>query len=195
MAEAIRLETPLTDRDVERLQIGDKVLLNGEIYTGRDAAHKRLIEQLERGEEPPFPLEGAIIYYVGPAPAKPGMPIGPAGPTTSYRMDSYTLPLLERGLKGMIGKGNRGKEVREAINKHKAAYFISIGGAAALVAQRIKSAEVIAYQDLGPEAVRRLIVEDFPVIVANDAHGGDIYEQGKQRYRNWTRRVDRQERS
>jgi fumarate hydratase subunit beta len=183
MAEPIRLETPLENRDVEGLHIGDKVLLNGEIYTGRDAAHKRIVEQLGRGEGPPFPLDGAVIYYVGPAPAKPGMPIGPAGPTTSYRMDSYTPALLERGLKGMIGKGNRGKEVRQAMQKHKAVYFIAIGGAAALVAERIKSADVIAYEDLGTEAVRRLIVEDFPVIVANDVHGGDIYEEGKKRYR------------
>lgn len=183
MAEPIRLETPLENRDVEGLHIGDKVLLNGEIYTGRDAAHKRIVEQLGRGEAPPFRLDGAVIYYVGPAPAKPGMPIGPAGPTTSYRMDSYTPALLERGLKGMIGKGNRGKEVRQAMQKHKAVYFIAIGGAAALVAERIKSADVIAYEDLGTEAVRRLIVEDFPVIVANDVHGGDIYEEGKKRFR------------
>ncbi len=195
MAESIRLKTPLKDQDVERLRIGDKALLNGEIYTGRDAAHQRLLEQLERGGRPPFTLEGAVIYYVGPAPAKPGMPIGPAGPTTSYRMDSYTPALLERGLKGMIGKGNRGPEVRQAMQRYKAVYLISIGGAAALVAERIKSAEVIAYEELGTEAVRRLIVEDFPVIVANDVHGGDIYEEGKKRYRDWTRRVDRQERS
>jgi fumarate hydratase subunit beta len=183
MAEAIRLETPLSAKDIERLRIGDKVLLNGEIYTGRDAAHKRLVEQLERGERLPFTLEGAVIYYVGPAPAKPGMPIGPAGPTTSYRMDPYTPQLLERGLKGMIGKGNRGKEVREAIKKYKAVYFISTGGAAALVAERIKRAELVTYEDLGTEAVQRLIVEDFPVIVANDIYGGDIYEEGKRRYR------------
>lgn len=183
MAEAIRLETPLNAREIERLRIGDKVLLNGEIYTGRDAAHKRLVEQLERGEPLPFPLEGAVIYYVGPAPAKPGMAIGPAGPTTSYRMDPYTPRLLELGLKGMIGKGNRGKEVREALQRYKAVYFISTGGAAALVAQRIKRAELIAYPDLGAEAIQRLIVEDFPVIVANDIFGGDIYEEGIKRYR------------
>lgn len=183
MAEAIRLKTPLKDADVERLHIGDRVLLNGVIYTGRDAAHKRLVEQLERGEELPFPLPGAVIYYVGPAPAKPGMAIGPAGPTTSYRMDPYAPKLLERGLKGMIGKGTRNQEVREAIRRHKAVYFIAIGGAAALVAKRIRKAEVIAYEDLGTEAVRRLEVEDFPVIVANDVHGGDIYEEGVKRYR------------
>lgn len=182
MAETIRLETPLKDADVERLHIGDKVLLNGEIYTGRDAAHKRLIEQLEQGEGLPFPLEGAIIYYVGPAPAKPGRPIGPAGPTTSGRMDPYTPPLLERGLKGMIGKGNRSREVREAMQRHKAVYLVVTGGAAALVAERIKEAEVIAYEDLGPEAVRRLVVEDFPAIVANDIYGGDLYEEGVKRY-------------
>ncbi|HIC95793.1 TPA: TRZ/ATZ family protein, partial [Candidatus Bipolaricaulota bacterium] len=139
--------------------------------------------QLERGEPPPFPLEGAVIYYVGPAPAKPGMAIGPAGPTTSYRMDPYTPRLLELGLRGMIGKGNRGPEVREALKRYKAVYFISTGGAAALLAERIKKAELIAYEDLGPEAVRRLIVEDFPVIVANDIYGGDIYEEGKKRFR------------
>jgi len=183
MAEAIRLETPLRDADVERLHIGDKVLLNGVIYTGRDAAHKRLIEQLQRGEPLPFSLEGAVIYYVGPAPARPGEVIGPAGPTTSYRMDPYTPTLLAHGLKGMIGKGSRGPEVREALKKHKAVYFVATGGAAALVAERIKAAEVIAYEDLGPEAVRKLVVEDFPVIVANDIYGGDVYEEGKRRYR------------
>lgn len=183
MPEAIKLKTPLREEALARLRIGDKVLLSGEIYTGRDAAHKRLVEQLERGEPPPFPLEGAVIYYVGPAPAKPGMAIGPAGPTTSYRMDPYTPKLLERGLKGMIGKGNRGKEVREALKRHKAVYFISTGGAAALVAQRIKRAELVAYEDLGPEAIQRLEVEDFPVIVANDIYGGDIYEEGVKRFR------------
>lgn len=183
MAEARKLLTPLRDEDVGRLKAGDKVLLSGVIYTGRDAAHKRLTEQLGRGEDLPFDLKGAVIYYVGPAPAKPGAPIGPAGPTTSYRMDPYAPMLLERGLKGMIGKGNRNREVREAIQKYKAVYFIAIGGAAALVAKRIKHAEVIAYEDLGPEAVRRLEVEDFPVIVANDVHGGDIYAEGVKKYR------------
>ncbi len=182
-AEVKRLSTPLSTQEVEQLRIGDKVLLSGVIYTARDAAHRRLVEGLERGEPPPFPLEGAVIYYVGPAPARPGEVIGPAGPTTSYRMDPYTPELLARGLKGMIGKGNRGEEVREALKRYKAVYFVATGGAAALVAERIKQCEVIAYEDLGPEAVRKLVVEDFPVIVANDIYGGDIYEEGKKRYR------------
>lgn len=182
-ARVKRLSTPLGTQEVEQLKIGDKVLLSGVIYTARDAAHRRLVEGLKRGEPPPFPLEGAVIYYVGPAPARPGEVIGPAGPTTSYRMDPYTPELLARGLKGMIGKGNRGEEVREALKRYKAVYFVATGGAAALVAERIKQCELIAYEDLGPEAVRKLIVEDFPVIVANDVHGGDLYEEGKRRYR------------
>jgi fumarate hydratase subunit beta len=175
---ATNLKTPLSVEEVEKLRIGERVLLSGVIYGARDAAHKRLIESIKRGEELPFELEGSCIYYVGPAPAKPGEVIGPAGPTSSYRMDPYTLSLLERRVRGMIGKGSRGPKIREAIQKHKAVYFVVTGGASALIAQKIKSAKVIAYEDLGPEALRVLEVEDFPLIVANDTHGGDLFEEG-----------------
>ncbi|HIC93229.1 MAG TPA: Fe-S-containing hydro-lyase [Anaerolineae bacterium] len=179
----MRISTPLTDDVIEKLRAGDKVEITGTIYVGRDAAHKRLIEALDKGEPLPFDPRGQIIYYMGPSPAPPGKPIGSAGPTTSYRMDPYTPRLLEQGLKGMIGKGNRGSEVKEALRKYKAVYFAAIGGAAALIANSIKKAEVIAYEDLGPEALRRLEVEDFPVIVVNDIYGGDAYEEGKAKYR------------
>ncbi|HID86369.1 MAG TPA: Fe-S-containing hydro-lyase [Anaerolineae bacterium] len=179
----MKITTPLTDEVVVTLHAGDKVAITGTIYVGRDAAHKRFMEALDRGEPLPFDPQGQIIYYMGPSPAPPGKPIGSAWPTTSYRMDPYTPRLLEQGLKGMIGKGNRGPEVREALKKHKAVYFAAVGGAAALIAKAIKKAEVIAYEDLGAEAVRRLEVEDFPVIVVNDIYGGDAYEEGKARYR------------
>ena len=182
MEEAIRLTTPLKNEDVEKLRIGDRVLLTGVVYTARDAAHKRLIQLLEAGQPLPFDLQGQVIYYVGPSPAKPGRPIGAAGPTTSYRMDAYAPELIARGLKGMIGKGKRNDAVRDAMKQHKAVYFAAIGGAGALMAQSILSAEVIAYPELGPEAIRRLEVENFPVIVANDAHGGDLYEEGARAY-------------
>jgi len=178
-----RLTTPLTDSDVEGLKAGDKVSISGVIYTGRDAAHKRLVELLDEGKELPFDPRGQIIYYVGPAPAKPGEAIGSAGPTTSYRMDAYTPRLIEAGLKGMIGKGSRSKEVVDSIIKHKAVYFAAVGGAAALIAKRIKKKELVAYEDLGPEAIFRLEVEDFPVIVANDVKGDDLYRQGVEAYR------------
>jgi len=185
MAEAINLNlrTPLRVEDVEKLKSGDKVLLSGEVYTARDAAHKRLIEALEKGESPPFALEGAVIYYVGPAPARPGEVIGPAGPTTSTRMDPYTPALLERGVKGLIGKGSRNKEVREALKKYKAVYFAATGGAAALTVERIKASQLIAYEDLGTEAIMKLTVEDFPVIVANDIYGHDLFAEGLKKYR------------
>ncbi len=182
MAEEIRVNAPLADEDVERLRVGDVVLLSGIVYTGRDAAHKKLVELLREGKELPIDMQGQVIYYVGPAPAKPGYPIGPAGPTTSYRMDPYAPLLMEHGLKGMIGKGNRGQEVREAMKKHKAVYFAATGGAAALIAKCIKSSEVVAYEDLGPEAIRRLEVEDLPLIVANDCVGGDLFEEGLKKY-------------
>jgi fumarate hydratase subunit beta len=182
VAETIRLTTPLSDEDVLKLKIGDKVLLNGLIYTGRDAAHKRLVELLDQGEDLPIDIQGQVIYYVGPSPAKPGKPIGSAGPTTSYRMDPYAPKLIAKGLKGMIGKGPRGDTVVEAMKRHKSIYFGAVGGAAALIAKAIKSAEVVAYEDLGTEAIRRLQVEDFPVIVAQDAHGGDLYQEGIQKY-------------
>ncbi len=178
----IRLSAPLTDADVERLRAGDRVLISGTVYTARDAAHARLVELLKRGEPLPFDLEGQIIYFVGPTPAPPGRPIGSAGPTTAYRMDPYSPILIEHGLKAMIGKGKRSPEVREALRRHKAVYLGAVGGAGALLSQRIVSAEVVAYEDLGPEAVRRLVVKDFPAVVVNDAHGGDLYEEGRARY-------------
>ena len=183
MTEIKRITTPLTDEVVEELRIGDKVLITGVIYTGRDAAHKRLIELIDRGEDLPIDIKGQIIYYVGPSPAKPGKPIGSAGPTTSGRMDPYAPKLLERGLKGMIGKGMRSQAVKDAMVKHKAVYLGATGGAAALIAKAIKKAEVVAYEDLGPEAIMRLEVEDFPVVVINDVHGGDLYEEGAAKYR------------
>lgn len=182
MTETIKLTTPLSESDVGKLKIGDNVLLDGIIYTARDTAHKRLVELLKAGKELPFDPRGQVIYYVGPAPARPGKVIGPAGPTTSYRMDPYTPILLEHGLKGMIGKGNRGEEVIEAMKKYKAVYFAAVGGAAALIARSIKKAEVVAYEDLGAEAILRLEVQDFPVIVVNDIYGNDLYEEGKRIY-------------
>jgi len=182
MSEAIRLKTPLSDADIEKLKAGDKVLLSGVIYTGRDAAHKRLYDLLMEGKPLPIDIKGQVIYYVGPAPAKPGQVIGSAGPTTSGRMDAYSPKLMEIGLKGMIGKGMRKKEVVEAMKKYKAVYFAATGGAGALLAKAIKKAQVVAYEDLGPEAISRLEVEDFPVIVVNDTEGNDLYEEGMRKY-------------
>ena len=158
------------------------MLISGVIYTGRDAAHKRLVDLIDRGEELPLDIKGQIIYYVGPTPARPGKPIGSAGPTSSYRMDSYSPKLMEKGLKGMIGKGMRSKEVIEAMKKYRAVYMAAVGGAAALIARRIKKSEIIAYEDLGTEAIRRLEVEDFPAIVVNDIWGNDLYVEGIRRY-------------
>ena len=169
------LTTPLRDADVEKLHAGDVVYLTGIIYTGRDAAHKRLVAALDAGTPLPFDPRGAVIYYVGPSPAKPGYPIGAAGPTTSYRMDSYAPRLHSLGLKATIGKGKRSDEVKAALKKHTAVYFGATGGAGALLSQRIKAARVIAYEDLGPEAIRELTVEDFPLLVINDAKGGELY--------------------
>lgn len=183
MAELRRLTTPLGDDTLRALKVGERVLLSGVVYTARDAAHKRMVEMLDAGGELPIPLAGQVIYYVGPSPARPGEVIGSAGPTTSTRMDSFTPRLLAGGLKGMIGKGSRSQAVREAMVKHRAVYFVAVGGAAALIAACVKQAELIAYEDLGTEAIYRLTVEDFPVVVANDAHGGDLYEQGKAAYR------------
>jgi fumarate hydratase subunit beta len=183
MTEPIRLKTPLSDTDVEKLKAGDRVLITGVIYTGRDAAHKRLFDLLREGKNLPFDIHGQIIYFVGPTPAKPGHVLGSAGPTTSYRMDAYSPTLIERGLKGMIGKGMRSDAVKEAMKKYKAAYFAATGGAGALLAKRVKKAEVVAYEDLGPEAIRRLEVEDFPVIVINDVRGNDLYIEGEKQYR------------
>ncbi len=178
-----KLTTPLKNEDIEKLNIGDKVLITGVIYTGRDAAHKRLIDLVKEGKPLPFDVNGQIIYYVGPSPSKPGDPIGSAGPTTSYRMDAYSPKLIELGLKGMIGKGNRAQPVIDAMKKHKAVYFGATGGAGALIAKSIKKADIIAYEDLGPEAIRRMEVVDFPVIVINDVKGNDLYEQGAKKYK------------
>jgi len=183
MPERKKITTPLTKETVEQLRMGDGVLISGVIYSARDAAHKRLVELIEKGEKLPFELEGQIIYYVGPAPAPPGYAIGSAGPTTSYRMDPYAPLLIEHGLRGMIGKGQRSQEVLDAMGKYGAVYFAAVGGAAALIARSIKKAEVIAYPELGAEAIRRLEVEDFPCIVANDAHGGNLFEEGPARFR------------
>lgn len=177
------VQTPLTDDDVLKLHAGDRVLISGVIFTGRDAAHKRLFELLQAGQPLPVDLRGQVIYYVGPAPAKPGRVIGSAGPTTSGRMDAYAPALIACGLKGMIGKGLRNQTVLDSMKQYKAVYFGATGGAGALLARRIKKAEVVAYEDLGPEAIHRLEVEDFPVIVINDAHGGDLYSTGVSEYR------------
>lgn len=178
----MRLTTPLTDETVAQLHAGDKVTITGVIYVGRDAAHKRLVAALDAGQPLPFDPQGQIIYYMGPSPARPGQPIGSAGPTTSGRMDPYAPRLMEVGLKGMIGKGNRAGPVRDAMIKYHAVYFGAIGGAGALIAKSVKSAEVIAYDDLGAEALRRLQVEDFPAIVIDDIYGGDAYEDGVKQY-------------
>ncbi|EGJ50026.1 Fe-S-containing hydro-lyase [Desulfocurvibacter africanus] len=169
------LKTPLTDADIQKLKVGDVVKLTGTIYTARDAAHKRLVETLDKGDELPFRLEGSLIYYVGPSPAPPGRPIGAAGPTTSYRMDSYAPRLHGLGLKGTIGKGKRSEEVKQALREHKAAYFGATGGAGALLSKCITAAKVIAYEELGPEAIRELSVKDFPLLVINDCQGGELY--------------------
>ena len=183
MTEPKRITSPLTDEIVEELRIGDSVLISGVVYTGRDSAHKRLIDALEQDGKLPVDLSGQIIYYAGPAPAKPGNPIGSVGPTTSYRMDPYAPKLIALGLKGMIGKGNRSEEVIEAIKTYKAVYFGAIGGAAALMAKSVQKAEIVAYEDLGPEAIRKLEVVDFPVVVVNDCYGGDLYKEGMETYR------------
>jgi len=177
------ITTPLTDEAVSGLRSGDRLTIFGTIYVGRDAAHKRLVSALDSGLDLPFDPAGQIIYYMGPAPAKPGDPIGSAGPTTSYRMDPYAERLMAVGLKGMIGKGNRSLDVRQAMQKHHAVYFAAIGGAGALIAKSVRSAEIVAYEDLGAEALRRLEVEGFPVVVVNDVYGGDAYEKGKAEYR------------
>jgi fumarate hydratase subunit beta len=179
----IRLSAPLSRWDVESLHAGDRVMLSGVVYTARDAAHARLIALLEQGKPLPFPVEGQVIYYVGPTPPRRGSPIGSAGPTTSGRMDPYTPALLAAGVKGLIGKGRRSVEVRDALVKQRAVYFAATGGAGALLARRIKSSEVVAWEDLGAEAVRRLVFEDFPLVVINDVFGNDLYEEGAAAYR------------
>jgi fumarate hydratase subunit beta len=177
-----RVQAPLSAEVAARLRAGDAVAISGTIYVARDAAHKRLVEALERGEALPFDPAGAVIYYMGPAPAKPGQVIGSAGPTTSYRMDPYTPTMLAQGVKGLIGKGSRSAAVKAALREHGAVYFAAVGGAAALIARSIKSSEIIAFPDLGAEAVLRLEVEDFPAIVVNDSVGGDLYEEAQKQW-------------
>ncbi len=172
-----KLTLPLTDEQIKTLRAGESVLLSGTMITGRDAAHKRLFELAEKGESLPVDIKGETIYYVGPAPAKPGYAVGPAGPTSSYRMDKYAPTLLDMGLKGMVGKGRRNDEVKEAIVRNRAVYFAAIGGAAALIAKSIKKTEPVCYEDLGTESIRRYYVEDFPCVVAIDCEGNDVYDR------------------
>lgn len=176
------ITTPLTAEKTKELRAGDNVLISGVIYTGRDAAHKRLVELVNEGKELPVDLKDQIIYYVGPAPAKPGQAIGSAGPTTSYRMDAYAPTLLDLGLKGMIGKGKRSNEVVASMMKNGAVYFGAIGGAGALLSKCIKKAEVVCYEDLGAEAIRRLEVENLPAVVIIDSEGNNLYQLGRQQY-------------
>jgi len=177
-----KLTAPLDEQVIGELRIGQKVLLNGVLYTGRDAAHKKMVELLDKGQPLPLDLQGQIMYYVGPSPAKPGQIIGSAGPTTSGRMDIYTPKLLALGLKAMIGKGKRSPEVIKAMQQYKAVYFAAVGGAAALLSKCIKKCEVVAYDELGTEAIHRLEVDDFPVVVVNDILGGDLYTEGMAQY-------------
>jgi len=179
----LNIKSPLDEETVKSLKAGDQVFITGIIYTARDAAHKRIVETLDKGEKLPLDLTNQTIYYMGPSPARPGQPIGSAGPTTSGRMDSYAPRLMAAGLKGMIGKGNRSQAVKDAMQEYKAVYFAAIGGAGALISKSIKKAEVIAYEELGAEAIRRLEVENFPATVINDSYGGDLYERGKAKYR------------
>lgn len=177
-----RIASPIDPAVIEELRAGDQVLITGTMYVARDAAHKRMVEALDRGDDLPFAIEGQTIYYMGPSPARPGNVIGAAGPTTSGRMDAYAPRLMEVGLRAMIGKGLRAPEVKEAMKKHKAVYFAALGGAGALISKSIKKAEVVAYEDLGAEALRRIEVEDFPATVINDIYGGDLYQEGKAKY-------------
>lgn len=182
MNERKRIKLPLTAEAVADLRIGDRVLLSGPMLTGRDAAHKRLVDLLDAGQPLPVDIAGETIYFVGPSPAKPGQVIGSCGPTTSYRMDPYSPRLIEKGLRGMIGKGERGNAVVDAMRKHGAVYFAAVGGAGALAARSVKTMTVVAYEDLGPEAIHRLEVEDFPCIVVQDAQGGNLYREGVKTY-------------
>jgi fumarate hydratase subunit beta len=177
------LNAPIKDDSLEKLNIGDRAYLNGVIYTARDSAHKRMIDALDEGKELPFEIAGSVIYYVGPTPARPGNVIGSAGPTTSYRMDKYAPRLLDLGLKGMIGKGNRSDDVIRSIVKNKAVYFAATGGVGALISKCIVKSEVIAFEELGPEAIRRLEVKNFPAIVVIDTNGKNLYEEGIKKYK------------
>ncbi len=181
--DAINITSPLEEEVVEKLKVGDRVLISGIAYAARDAAHRRLVQAIDKSEKLPFSLEGQTLYYLGPSPARPGQIIGSAGPTTSSRMDIYTPPLLAIGLRAMIGKGSRSEEIKEAIKKHRAVYFVTIGGAGALLSKAIKKAKVIAYPELATEAIIRLELEGFPAIVANDISGGDLFVQGRASYR------------
>jgi fumarate hydratase subunit beta len=183
VAETKKIKTPLNEADLEGLKVGDKVMLTGPIYSARDAAHKRIVDLIEKNQDLPFELKGAAVYYVGPSPAKPGYAIGSAGPTTSGRMDTYTPLLLSKGLKGMIGKGPRSAEVKAAMKQHGAVYFAAVGGAGALISKSITKSEVVAYPELGAEAVRVMEVKDLPLIVAIDMYGNDLYQSGKEAYR------------
>ncbi len=178
MDKIIQLQTPLTDALVESLGAGDEVLISGTVYAARDMAHKRLCALLDRHEDLPIDLHGAVIYFVGPTPAAPGRPIGSAGPTTSSRMDAFSPRLIAAGLKGMIGKGYRSDAVRRALEEYRAVHFAAIGGAGALLSRHIVASEIVAWEDLGAEALRRLVLRDFPAIVAYDAHGSSVYEAG-----------------
>lgn len=182
MAE-YKISTPLNNDDLQNLKAGDRVYLSGTLYTARDAAHMRIIAAIKNGDELPFDPKGQIIYFVGPTPTRPGKVIGSAGPTTSYRMNPFTPVLMKMGLKGVIGKGKMSDEVKECCKTNKALYLTTVGGAAALVAKSIKKAEIIAYSELGPEAVREIIVEDMPLFVCYDSYGGDLYESEKEKYR------------
>ena len=179
----LNIRAPFDEETVKKLKAGDQVFITGVIYVGRDAAHKRLVEALDQGKPLPFDIKGQVVYYMGPAPAKPGSPIGSAGPTTSGRMDAYSPRLMAEGLKGMIGKGFRSQAVKDAMKQHEAVYMAAIGGAGALISKSIKKSDVIAYEELGAEAVRRLEVENFPATVINDIYGGDLYQEGKAKYR------------
>ena len=181
-AEPINLTAPFSTRDVEPLKAGDVVRLSGVLFTARDAAHARMAEAIESGGPLPFDPEGQVVYFTGPAPARPGHALGPAGPTTASRMDSYSPLLIERGLKGMVGKGLRSDKVKRAMREHGCVYFGAVEGTAALLARCVTEVELVAYEDLGAEAIRRLVVEDFPVVVVNDLHGGDLYIEGRQRW-------------
>ena len=177
------ITVPFDKDTVKELKVGDYVYLTGTIYTARDAAHKRMYEALQKGEELPFDIEGNVIYYMGPSPAREGRPIGSAGPTTASRMDKYTPALLDLGMRGMIGKGRRTEAVRESIMKNQAVYFAAVGGAGALLSKSIMQAEVIAYEDLGTEAIRKLEVKDFPVIVVMDCEGNNLYDMAIEQYK------------
>jgi len=180
---AINIISPIDAKIIEKLTIGTHVLISGVVYVARDAAHHRLIQALDRGERLPLELKGQTLYYMGPSPARPGQVIGAAGPTTSRRMDRYTPRLIAAGLRAMMGKGSRSPEVKEVLKKYKAVYFVTTGGAGALLSKTIKKVKVIAYEELGAEAILRLEVENFPAIVANDIHGGDLFEQERAKYR------------